>query len=157
MPYANQKSLAAIESRRRRSKRYRDTHPECAQKTKAWLAANSARVNELSVIRRSQKLAPSKVLYNNAKNRAKACGIAFDLTVDDLVVPAVCPVLGIPLVVGTGFARDGSPSVDRFDPKKGYVRGNVRVISHKANTIKSNATIEDIRRVLAYLESTDGW
>jgi hypothetical protein len=68
------------------------------------------------------------------------------------IARAACPVLGIPLIVGRGHARDTSPSLDRIDPTKGYVPGNVAVISHKANTMKSNATIDEIRALLRYLE-----
>lgn len=114
------------------------------------------RVKELSVIRRSQKLPPEKVLWSNARNRAKAKNIEFTLRVDDITMPAVCPVLGIPLVIGTGYAKDGSPSLDRVNPAKGYTPDNVRVISHKANTIKSNASIQDLRLVLAYMERENG-
>jgi hypothetical protein len=96
------------------------------------------------------------VLWWNARNRAKAQGIEFTLSLEDVVVPELCPVLGIPLVIATGCAKDGSPSLDRIDPARGYVQGNVKVISHKANTIKSNATADEIRAVLAYVEAANG-
>jgi hypothetical protein len=67
-------------------------------------------------------------------------------------MPEVCPVLGIPLVVGDGSAKDNSPSIDRINPAGGYTKDNIRVISHRANTIKSNATIEEMEKVLAYIK-----
>lgn len=142
-----------LDAQRAASRRHYTKHREqevarCA----AWNKANKDKVNAAAVARR-RKLPPSQVLLNNAKNRAKARGLEFDLTVADLVVPERCPVLGIPLVVQTGHARDASPSVDRIDPARGYVRGNVRVISHKANTIKSNSTAAELRAVLRYVEA----
>jgi hypothetical protein len=109
-------------------------------------------VNQNSVTRRAYKRPPHLVLYWNARNRAKAKGIPFDLEPTDLMVPSHCPVLGIPLVICIEYARDNSPSVDRINPALGYVKGNVCVISHKANTIKSNGTADDLRAVLQYVE-----
>lgn len=153
MPYADPRSPEAIASQRRRSRKYYDGHKESEKaRSSKWLRENGKRVNELAVVRRSKKLPPSQVLFNNAKSRAKAQGLSFDLEVSDLAVPSVCPVLGIPLAVSTGFAKAGSPSVDRIDPTRGYVKGNVAVISHKANTIKSDSTVQEIRAVLAYME-----
>lgn len=67
------------------------------------------------------------------------------------MVPEFCPVLGMRLEPGNGLSAS-SPSLDRFDPEKGYTKGNVRVISARANTLKSNATPDELRKVLAYLE-----
>lgn len=71
------------------------------------------------------------------------------------MVPPCCPVLGIPLVrrKGRGVA-DHSPTLDRLIPAKGYVRGNVMVISMRANRIKSDATLEELERVAAWLRTT---
>ena len=35
----------------------------------------------------------------------------------------------------------------RIDNGKGYIVGNVIVVSFRANTIKSNATVEELERV----------
>lgn len=94
-----------------------------------------------------------RYLLNQIRGRARRAGIPCDLTLEDIVIPEVCPVLGIPLVRGKGHSHAGSPSFDRFDPKLGYVKGNVRVISYRANTIKSDATVDELRRVLAYMTS----
>jgi hypothetical protein len=42
--------------------------------------------------------------------------------------------------------------LDRIIPELGYVPGNVKIISMRANRIKTNATIEDIKNVLLYLK-----
>ncbi|WP_285401044.1 hypothetical protein [Luteibacter sp. ME-Dv--P-043b] len=71
-----------------------------------------------------------------------------------MVIPDFCPVLGLPLYRNSGGAAQGpnSPSIDRINPALGYVRGNVKVISSKANAIKSNATPEELLRVAAYYQ-----
>lgn len=88
-----------------------------------------------------------------AKARAKRDRAPFTITIDDIVIPARCPVLGIPLRVGRG--RGGStfqsPTLDRLVAAMGYVPGNVAVISHRANTIKSNATVPELEAVASWL------
>ena len=85
-----------------------------------------------------------KFILRNAKQRALRYGLPFDLTEDDIVIPDRCPVLGIPLVFNEGNFKDDSPSLAQFIPEQGYVRGNVAVISHKANVMKSSATIQEV-------------
>ena len=88
-----------------------------------------------------------------AKNRAKSKGIEFSLKVEDIVVPAVCPVLGIPLYTNKGKAGPNSPSLDRIDNTKGYTPENIQIISYRANVIKGDASVEEVRKVLSYMES----
>jgi hypothetical protein len=59
----------------------------------------------------------------------------------------------LPLKSSGGYQSDGSPSLDRIDPKKGYVKGNVAVISYKANRIKQDATPEELEAVASWLRS----
>ncbi|WP_266156761.1 hypothetical protein [Dyella silvatica] len=70
------------------------------------------------------------------------------------MIPRFCPVLGLPLYRNSGGRAQGpnSPTVDRLDPDKGYVKENVKVISARANAIKSNATPEELLRVAAYFQ-----
>jgi hypothetical protein len=92
-------------------------------------------------------------MLKRAEKRAKDRGIPFDITVSDIVIPEICPILNIKLEIGKGKGpSDSSPSLDRIDPSKGYVEGNVMVISMRANKIKSDVLIEDIERVLEYLK-----
>lgn len=70
----------------------------------------------------------------------------FNLEPKDIVIPTECPVLGIPLKRGEGAITDHSPTLDRITPEKGYVRGNVLVISNKANRMKSTATSQELLR-----------
>lgn len=94
-----------------------------------------------------------------AKTRCKDSGTEFDLELDDLApFPLVCPVLGVDLdwlSEGRG-GSDYSPSLDRLDPNAGYVKGNVAIISNKANRIKNDGNIEEVAAVLRWLEMQKG-
>jgi hypothetical protein len=59
--------------------------------------------------------------------------------------------------VGAGRVHDGSPTLDRIDNAKGYVKGNVCVISKKANTMKNNATPEEVWKLSEYVNDCDWW
>lgn len=87
---------------------------------------------------------PEYWMFHTAKRRAKDQGIPFDITLDDIDIPSHCPLLGIPLFTGKGACCDNSPTLDKLVPSLGYVKGNVIVISDKANRIKSNATLDEI-------------
>lgn len=91
---------------------------------------------------------PSKVMWKSAKTRAKKYGMAFDISVDDVVIPERCPILGIKLRDGT---VDGRATIDKKIPSLGYVKGNVSVISHRANRLKSDASLEELYAILNYL------
>lgn len=92
-----------------------------------------------------------RYILQRLRRRAEEKGLAFDLTPEDIVIPLVCPVLGTPLVKDGYGQREDRPSVDRIDPRLGYVRGNIQVISMKANAIKNSATVEEVAKVLAYM------
>lgn len=98
---------------------------------------------------------PQRYLVQHAKARAKFKGVPFDLVEADLVIPEFCPVLGVKLEWGVGqraSANVASPSLDRLIPELGYTKGNVRVISNRANHLKNNATLAEMRAVVAYME-----
>lgn len=82
-------------------------------------------------------------MWMQVRIRAMRDGIPFDLIEADIVIPERCPVLGIPLMVGTWGDTDASPSLDRFIPSLGYVRGNAAVISNRANRLKSDGTLAE--------------
>lgn len=92
-----------------------------------------------------------RVLFWSAKNSAKKKGLPFDLEETDIVIPDVCPILNVPIDkrVGQGRTLRYGPEVDRIIPEKGYVKGNVRVISRLANRMKSDATFEEVKRFAA--------
>lgn len=91
-------------------------------------------------------------IWAGTRSRAKASGVEHTIDYTDIVLVDVCPVLGIPLNYSNSKLLDDSPSLDRVDNSKGYVKGNVRVISFKANRIKCDASVQDIEAVLAYMK-----
>lgn len=60
-------------------------------------------------------------------------------------------MFNIPLIQGDGIATDNSPSIDEIIPGKGYVRGNIMIISWKANRLKNNARLEDLEKIVNYI------
>lgn len=90
-------------------------------------------------------------MLERARSRAKRRGIPFNLTTLDFHIPSRCPILDIPLRPSEGAASDNSPSLDRIDSTKGYVKGNVHVISNLANRIKNNGDPNQIIRVGTYM------
>jgi hypothetical protein len=95
-------------------------------------------------------------LLQQARARAKKQGIPFTLTESDISLPIHCPVLGMVLTKGCGINTPGSPTLDRIDNGKGYVPGNVMVISYKANTMKSDASFDQLRRFAAFYQQLLG-
>lgn len=79
---------------------------------------------------------PEEKLWRGAKDRAAEKGLPFSISVSDIVIPSTCPLLEIPLRVGSGRVTPNSPTVDRISNDRGYVPGNVWVVSNAANTCK---------------------
>jgi len=94
---------------------------------------------------------PARYLWRNTRIRAKRKGLPFNLDIEDLEVPEVCPVLGIPLIFSDNDRDPGYPTVDKVIPKNGYVKGNVRVISWRANWLKANATLPELLALTIYV------
>lgn len=108
-------------------------------KVKKWNRENRVRNYEVRML-------------HEAKTRATRRGLPFSITKNDFSIPECCPVLGIVLEIGEQFAKYNSPSLDAIRPELGYVPGNVAVISHRANSIKNDASVEELRRVADWLE-----
>jgi hypothetical protein len=107
------------------------------------------RHNKVSKIRQETK---EYKMYTSAKHRAKKAGIPFTITLKDIVIPEYCPVLNTPIFTIDGELCPNAPSLDKFIPELGYTPGNITVISHKANTMKNNATLEEIQLLLNWMK-----
>ena len=83
-------------------------------------------------------------MWKSAKSRANKKGIDFNIEESDIIIPDVCPLLEVPLKFGDKTNYDYSPSLDRIDNTKGYIKGNIQVISKKANTMKNSATLQEL-------------
>lgn len=85
-----------------------------------------------------------KLYFLSLKSRAKKKGLDFNLDERDVLGVTSCPVLGFPLVRSVGNPSWNSPSLDRIDNTKGYVKGNVQIMSYLANSMKRDATDEQL-------------
>lgn len=95
---------------------------------------------------------PKSYLLHNAKSRAKKKGIEFNLTADDFEIPSHCPVFGFPLELTWGEGtKDNKPSLDRIDSSKGYIKGNVQVLSWRANNLKSDGKLEEFIKLVEFM------
>lgn len=120
-----------LRKERARRKKYRIENKETVKSSnQKWRAKNRERI-----------------LWGGAKLRARRKKIIFNIEISDVVIPKVCPVLGIKLRRGKGCVSPTSPVIDRITPKLGYVKGNILVVSHRANSIKQNATPDEIIKV----------
>lgn len=148
-----------------------------AEATRNWNAKNKDKkakydkerrklnpVNAAAIYRRSyvKRKAENPVLfwankaYHRLKNTSKQSDVPCDITVEQLsalynATSGVCPVMGFEMKLDNATTSDNSPTVDRIIPANGYVVGNVAVISHLANRIKSNATADQVQKVADWL------
>lgn len=99
------------------------------------------------------------MLWIGAKNRARKKGLEFTIKPTDVVIPDFYPILGISLEKTWGArlmnneARANAPSLDRIDPRKGYVTGNVVVISYRANMIKGDGLPQEHRLIAEFIKN----
>ena len=154
--------------RQRRHEYYLTHKEEDTAKNKRWIEANPERIKEVrqaSYHRNKNKDIPSNrkeyKMLTAAKKRATKSNLPFDLELSDIIIPELCPVLGIPITynpVGNEhkWQSDNSPSLDKLIPELGYIKGNVKVISWRANQIKSFGTAEEHRKIADYIDSHTG-
>jgi predicted DNA-binding protein YlxM (UPF0122 family) len=91
--------------------------------------------------------------FRRKRQNAKESKWGWELTIHDIEWATVCPVLGIELDWFAEAKADNSPSYDRVDSTKGYVPGNVRIISFRANRIKNDGTIDEHKKIIEYMEN----
>jgi hypothetical protein len=98
-------------------------------------------------------------MLKGAQTRARDNGREFDLDLDHLfqLYIEVCPILGIDILwENSGRVRHGSPSLDRVDNKQGYIKGNVQIISHRANSLKKDYLLVEWKRMEMYMSLCEG-
>ena len=109
---------------------------------------------QCSWFRKERESHPARYLLGIARRRARALGRDFNLEESDIVVGTHCPLLGVPMQFGG--PRDFWPSLDRIDVTKGYVKGNVQVISHRANRIKSDSNGDELLTLALHVLKAEG-
>ena len=137
----------------------RATHHYCCRSCQGY-GNNVIQQNVISGLaskRKGKKQDKKYRIWCSVKKRAKLKGIDFNITVLDIPeIPQICPVLGIKIIENTKSSPlDSSPSLDRINPKLGYIKGNIRIISNRANRIKSDATIREIKLILKDFEKNE--
>jgi len=113
------------------------------------------RINHAKQTSRWRKENIEKNIYSRAKNRAKYKKIDFDLSIEDIIIPEMCPILGIQLEIADGIASDNSPSLDRMDNSKGYTKENIIICSYRANRIKNDSTFFDIEKLYEWYKKKE--
>jgi len=151
--YGKQYREANKEKLQEYSKNYHENNyerlkPEKIEYWKRYRMENKDKIAEYS------RSVIDKVIFNNTKKRAKQKNLPFNLDQSDIAYPDTCPVFGYKLVRGTNRSKANSPSVDRIIPSLGYVKGNIQIISNKANTMKQDATPEELRMFARWVLKT---
>lgn len=133
-------------------KRGRDYYHATKERTRERLRAIELAAPGTLAARRRHHAAknPERCLWNSAKQTAKRKNLPFNIEVSDIVIPERCPVFGFPLERNTGKAADTSPSIDKIIPALGYVKGNITIVSWRANRFKSNATVTELQQLAAF-------
>lgn len=146
---------------------YRQHKHEVQQRNKEWRFRNKEKLREYekSNVRRQknkewreQKRSEDRFrfVWYAAKRRAKLAGVSFTITKQDIIdifpLDGKCPMLGMELQFSNKVSRDDSPSLDRVIPELGYVPGNIQLISYRANRIKNDASLVELKKIVAFLE-----
>ena len=89
-------------------------------------------------------------MFRDARTRSRKNNLPFNITKEHLksIATDECPIFKTPFEwghsgLGSGKCKPNGPQLDRIVPELGYVEGNVAFISHRANRIKDNGTMQD--------------
>ena len=96
-----------------------------------------------------KNLSVERRLFLGARQRAKKNNIDFCIEESDIIIPEKCPVFKTPFDQKDVYSR---ASIDRIDPKLGYIKGNIQIISYRANWLKSNATLSEIEKIYFFMK-----
>lgn len=122
---------------------YQKNKDKIRETAKRYREKNREKTNESRALWKQNN--PQRNIWSNAKYRAKRIGLEFNLEVEDIVIPEYCPYLGTKLTFDKLKGHlDSHASLDRIDSSKGYIKGNVEVISYKANMMKQDASREQL-------------
>ncbi len=100
-----------------------------------------------------EELVQAGLRFSRKKANASKGRHEFSIVFDDIIWNKICPILGIPLDYFAEVRAENSVSFDRLDPLKGYIPGNVNIISWRANRIKNDGVLEEFKKIVDYLEN----
>jgi hypothetical protein len=132
-----------------------DTHRECTKCKSIFEITSKMTLCKKCNSERVKSQTPEWKMHQRAKQRCKETGREFNLLVSDIVIPDVCPILGIKLNMNSGKsgAYRNSPSLDRIDNSKGYTKDNIQVVSQLANAMKCHASNEELHKFAQWVLS----
>lgn len=113
----------------------------------------STKIRQTEKLNKDWKIDAAKLLYKNIKSRCKRTGREFSIDLEDIIIPEKCPVFGFELKREDKQTWMCAPSVDRIDSSKGYIKGNITVVSRRANILKRDATIDELEQLLNYYKT----
>ncbi len=113
----------------------------------------SIKIRQTEKLNRDWKVDAARLLYSNIKSRCKRIGKEFSIELEDITIPKKCPVFGFDLKREDRQTWMCAPSVDRIDNSKGYIKGNVTVVSRRANILKKDATLEELEQLFNYYKT----
>lgn len=134
-------------------------------RSRIWAAKNSERVKTTRLTYRARddvkllrcqyeknrrRKNPVHNLFKRVERRCREIGIPFYLREEDVVIPWLCPVLGIEL--SQDGTKDQLPTIDRIDPNGVYSKENIIVMSMRANRIKNDASLDELKKIILFLE-----
>lgn len=132
-----------VKQREYNKRYYQQNKEQIKQKVSIWKELHPDNVKKHTKTYRETH--PIQYILKRAKNRAILNNLEFNITEEDILIPKVCPYLKIPLTFNLTLGhQDSNISLDRIDNNKGYIKGNVEIISHLANKMKSNATWQQL-------------
>lgn len=129
-------------------KKYHELHKErLAAYKKEYYQKRKAELRKATIDYYTIPENRAKLLLSKAKERARKDNIEFNIELEDIVIPEYCPYLNIKLTHEFGKGQlESNSSIDRIDSSKGYIKGNIQIISRLANIMKSNADVETLLR-----------
>ena len=139
-------------NKKSRDRYYQENKESIKNRHRNWRSQNTESIKRKR--KEKHKEDPRKTMLYSAKHRAKINGLSFDLELDDIIIPVKCPVFLTDFDIESSTQSRMSPSLDRINPEKGYVKGNVQVISWLANTMKNNATTKELIAFAEWVNKT---
>jgi len=138
---ANRKNIDVRDHERKLAQtRYNNNKQLVLEKNKQWRDSEDGTKNRM---------------IHRSLQRAREKGYEHSISIDDILIPNECPVLHIPFCSGTksgGYWN--TPSIDRKDSTKGYTKDNIQIISMRANTMKSDASVEELVKFARWVLDT---
>ncbi|QIG69450.1 postulated decoy of host sigma factor protein [Rhizobium phage RHph_N3_13] len=124
-----------------------ETHRECTGCGTLFEKTSKMTLCKPCNSKRVKSQTPEWKMHQRAKQRAFEKSLDFNIEVSDIVIPDVCPILGVSINMNSGKsgAYKNSPSLDRIDNNKGYIKGNIQVISQLANAMKGAASKKELQ------------